>query len=128
MFSFMWQFPTPCTFSFTKCFHVVFFHILNLTECVCCVMTVREGGAGGEWLCAVQRRGENHTGGTDSGSKGASVRQQQDSGLRVSQRSSTAPAAPSGAQPITITHEVVKDSDGIITLEKNHGIVFTPLK
>lgn len=62
-----------------------------------CVVIVREGRAGGERLCAVQRGGENYTGGVDPGSAGAAVRDQQDSGLRVCQRSPTTAAASSGA-------------------------------
>jgi len=43
-----------------------------------CAVIVREGRAGGERLCAVQRGGENHTGGVDAGSAGSAVRDRQD--------------------------------------------------
>lgn len=46
-----------------------------------CAVIVREGRAGGERLCAVQRGGENYTGGVDAGSAGAAVRDRQDFGL-----------------------------------------------
>lgn len=68
-----------------------------------CAVIVREGCAGGERLCAVQRGGENYNGGVDAGSAGSAVRDRQDFELWVCQRSSTTADALSGT---TLTESI----------------------